>query len=192
MNWLPQTCIEPSLLRYVTALAVEHRSRLAGVRHWDVAWKAVAKYRREISPKSILKNISETVPTRIYEAIGKAANGRLDSPEIAIGYVMVFNVEQDTVSAKLQPKWSDIVYDRLNSLCGKKPPSWTTGIMEHFVPVKVDFSSAPVILRISRPFSDFFDTLVSQVVHRDSNAIRWFLWHRLREIAVNRWISCGR
>ena len=141
-------------------------------KQWDVAWKYDGKYRLGISLKSILKNISGTVPNRIDDLIGETANAQLYSPEIAIGYVMIFNVEHDTVSAKHGVMWSDVIHERLVSLSGRSLPSWTIGTVEDFVLVKVDFGSSPSIVSISQRFDDFFDTLVRQVVHRNPNAIR--------------------
>ena len=141
-------------------------------KQWDVAWKYDGKYRLGISLKSILKNISGTVPNRIDDLIGETANAQLYSPEIAIGYVMIFNVEHDTVSAKHGVMWSDVIHERLVSLSGRSLPSWTIGTVEDFVLVKVDFGASPSIVSISQRFDDFFDTLVRQVVHRNPNAIR--------------------
>ncbi|MCY4488875.1 MAG: hypothetical protein OXF11_17400 [Deltaproteobacteria bacterium] len=141
-------------------------------KQWDVAWEYDGKFRLGISLKSILKNIPGTVPNRVDDLIGEAANAQLHSPEIAIGYVMVFDIGQDTVSTKHHAKWSDIIFDRLTSLSGRRPPSWTTGTIEDFVLVKVNFGSSPAIVGTSRPFGDFFDTLVTQVAHRNPNAIR--------------------
>lgn len=140
-------------------------------KQWDVAWKYDGKYRLGISLKSILKNISGTVPNRIDDLIGETANAQLYSPEIAIGYVMIFNVEHDTVSAKHGAMWSDVIHERLVSLSGRSLPSWTIGTVEDFVLVKVDFGSSPSIVSTSQRFDDFFDTLVRQVVHRNPNAI---------------------
>ena len=141
-------------------------------KQWDVAWRYDGKYRLAVSLKSILRNIAGTVPNRIDDLIGEAANAQLHSPEIAIGYVMVFDVQHDTVSTKHRSRWSDIVYNRLTSLSGRKPPSWTTGTIEDFVLVKVDFSSSPQVKEVSRPFSDFFDNLVDQVANRNPNALK--------------------
>ena len=67
--------------------------------------------------------------------------------------------------------WSEVVHERLASLSGRSPPSWTIGTVEDFVLVKTDFGSSSSILSISRRFDDFFDTLVGQVAHRNPNAI---------------------
>lgn len=141
-------------------------------KQWDVAWKYDGKYRLGVSLKSILKNIAGTVPNRIDDLIGEAANAQLHSPEIAIGYVMVFDIQHDTMSIKHTSRWSDIVYNRLTSLSGRKPPSWTTGTIEDFVLVRVDFNSSPRIREVSRPFGDFFDNLVDQVADRNPNAVK--------------------
>ncbi len=141
-------------------------------KQWDVAWKYDGKYRLGVSLKSILKNIAGTVPNRIDDLIGEAANAQLHSPEIAVGYVMVFDIQHDTMSTRHGSKWSEIVYNRLTSLSGRKPPSWTTGTIEDFVLVKVDFSASPQIREISRPFGDFFDNLVDQVADRNPNALK--------------------
>ena len=85
---------------------------------------------------------------------------------------MLFDVQHDTVSTKHHARWSDIVNERLTSLSGRKPPSWTTGTIEDYVLVKVDFSSSSSIIGLSQPFADFFDTLVGEVAHRNPNAIR--------------------
>lgn len=140
-------------------------------KQWDVAWKHGGKHRLGISLKSILKNISGTVPNRIDDLIGEAANAQLYSPEIVIGYIMIFNVEHDALSAKHGSMWSEVVHERLASLSGRSPPSWTIGTVEDFVLVKTDFGSSSSILSISRRFDDFFDTLVGQVAHRNPNAI---------------------
>ena len=154
---------------------VEKEAAIAGAgreKQWDVAWSYDGKYRLGISLKSILRNIAGTVPNRVDDLIGEAANAQLHSPEIVIGYVMLFDVQHDTVSTKHHARWSDIVNERLTSLSGRKPPSWTTGTIEDYVLVKVDFSSSSSIIGLSQPFADFFDTLVGEVAHRNPNAIR--------------------
>ena len=173
LQMLADYCVQELERRGLTG--VEKEAAIPGAgreKQWDVAWKYDGKYRLGVSLKSILKNIAGTVPNRIDDLIGEAANAQLHSPEIVVGYVMVFDIQHDTVSTKHQSKWSDIVCNRLTSLSGRKPPSWTTGTIEDFVLVKVDFSASPQIREISRPFNDFFDNLVDQVVHRNPNAVK--------------------
>ena len=85
---------------------------------------------------------------------------------------MIFNVEHDTVSAKRGATWSDVIHERLISLYGRSLPSRTTGVVEDFVPVEVDFGSSPSMVSTARRFDDFFDTPVRQAVHRSPNAVR--------------------
>ena len=154
---------------------VQKESSIPGAgrsKQWDVAWQYDGKYRLGISLKSILKNLAGTVPNRIDDLIGEAANAQLHSPEIAIGYVMIFNVEADSVSPKYGSTWAEVAERRLTSLSGRRPPAWATGMIEDFVLVKVNFDSSASIVSISQPFTDFFDTLVTQVAHRNPNAIR--------------------
>ena len=137
-----------------------------------MAWQYDGKYLLGISLKSILKNLGGTVPNRIDDLIGEAANAQLHSPEIVIGYVMIFNIENDAVSPKYGSTWAEVAERRLTSLSGRRPPAWATGMIEDFVLVKVNFGSSASIVSISQPLTDFFDTLVEQVTHRNPNAIR--------------------
>ena len=138
---------------------------------WDVAWEDDGKHRLGISLKSLLKNLAGTVPNRIDDLIGEVANAQLYSPEIVTGYVMIFNVAEDQFSPKHGSTWFELLESRLNSLSGRRPPSWTTGTVEDFVLVKVDFSRGASILSTSQSFDEFFDNLTAQVVARNPNAV---------------------
>ena len=140
-------------------------------KRWDVAWSYDGKYRLGISLKSLLKNLGGTVPNRIDDLIGEVANAQLHSPEIVIGYIMDFNVAEDSYSPKHGSTWSDLFRSRLQSLSGRRSPSWTTGTVEDFVLVEVDFSSGSSILAVSQPFNEFFDTLVDEISARNPNAL---------------------
>ena len=141
-------------------------------KRWDVAWRYDGKYRLGLSLKSLLRNLGGTVPNRIDDLIGEVANAQLQSPEIVIGYVMVFNVEDDAFSPRHRSTWANLLRNRLTSLSGRRAPSWTTGTVEDFVLVRVDFGSGSAIRSLSQPFDEFFDTLVEQVSVRNPNAVR--------------------
>ena len=82
---------------------VEKEASIPGAgreKKWDVAWQYDGKYRLGISLKSLLKNLRGTVPNRIDDLIGEVANAQLHSPEIVIGYIMIFNVAEDSLSQK--------------------------------------------------------------------------------------------
>lgn len=138
---------------------------------WDVAWSYDGKYRLGLSLKSLLRNLSGTVPNRIDDLIGEVANAQLHSPEIVIGYVMIFNIQGDRFSQRHNSTWSSLLQTRLTSLSGRRAPSWTTGTVEDFIVAEVDFGSGPQIVSTSQPFDAFFDTLVEQVRARNPNAI---------------------
>ena len=139
---------------------------------WDIAWRYDGKYRLGVSLKSLLKNLGGTVPNRIDDMIGEVTNAQLHSPEIVIGYIMIFNIAEDNFSQKHGSTWCELFRERATALSGRRPPSWTTGTVEDFVLVEVDFSSYSSILATSQTFDAFFDTLLDQVRTRNPNAIR--------------------
>lgn len=137
---------------------------------WDVAWRHGGKYRLAISLKSILRNLGGTVPNRIDDLIGEVTNAQLHSPEIVIGYIMVFNVADDRSRAKHGSTWSGLFRERLDRLSGRRAPWWTTGAIEDFLLVEVDFGTDSTIRAVSQPFGAFFDNLVEQVRTRNPEA----------------------
>ena len=153
---------------------VEREASIPGAgrdKKWDVAWSYDGKYRLGLSLKSLLKNLGGTVPNRIDDLIGEVANAQLHSPEIVIGYMMIFNIQEDRYSQRNHSTWSNLLKSRLTSLSGRRAPSWTTGTVEDFVVVEVDFGAGPQIVSTSQPFDAFFDVLVEQVTIRNPNAI---------------------
>lgn len=140
-------------------------------KRWDVAWRYDGKYRLSLSLKSILRNLAGTVPNRIDDLIGEVANAQLHSPEIVVGYVMIFNLQEDTFSPRHRSTWAELLRARLESLSGRRAPSWTTGTVEDFVLVEVDFGSGSSIRSVSQPFDRFFDSLLEQVSVSNPNAV---------------------
>lgn len=139
---------------------------------WDVAWEHDGKHRLAVSLKSILRNLAGTVPNRIDDLMGEAANVQLHSPEIVVGYAMVFDRSTDTFSAKHGSTYSDLLRTRLGSLAGRRPPAWTIGTVEAFAIVEVDFSERAEIVHRGDALDVFFDTLVEQTRLRNPNAFR--------------------
>lgn len=80
-----------------------------------------------------------------------------------------YDVAEDSFSPKHGSTWCDLFRERATSLFGRR--ARTTGTLEDFVLVEVDFSSGSSILATSQPFDVFFDTLVEQVGARNPNAI---------------------
>jgi hypothetical protein len=65
-------------------------------KNWDLAFVLAGKPRLLVSLKSILKNISGSVPNRVDDLIGEAANVQQLSPELVIGYVVIMDQSQDS------------------------------------------------------------------------------------------------
>ena len=172
LDTLAEYCVQELNRRGL--LGVEKEASVPGAgreKRWDVAWRYDGKYRLGLSLKSLLRNLGGTVPNRIDDLIGEVANAQLHSPEIVIGYVMIFNVQEDAYSPKHQSTWANLLLTRLKSLSGRRAPSWTTGTVEDFILVEVDFGSGSAIGSLSQPFEGFFDTLIEQVSVRNPNAI---------------------
>ena len=148
---------------------VETEAKIPGAgrpKKWDVAWQYRRKYRLGVSLKSILRNLGGTVPNRIDDLMGETANVQLHSPEIVIGYIMVFDVQSDAPTSQ-GPTWHDTLHQRLSSLSGRAAPSWATGTIEDYVLVKVNFRTSPKVVSVSQPLDSFFDHIVAQVADRN-------------------------
>lgn len=172
LDTLAEFCIQELTRRGLRD--VEREASIPGAgrdKKWDVAWSYDGTYRLGLSLKSLLKNLGGTVPNRIDDLIGEVANAQLQSPEIVIGYVMIFNIQEDRYSQRHNSTWSNLLRTRLTSLSGRSAPSWTTGTVEDFVVVEVDFGAGPQIVSTSQRFGAFFDVLVEQVTIRNPNAI---------------------
>lgn len=84
---------------------------------------------------------------------------------------MIFNVQGDAFSQRHRSTWADLLRTRLESLSGRRAPSWTTGTVEDFVVVEVDFGSGSSIRSLSQPFETFFNSLIEQISVRNPNAV---------------------
>lgn len=172
LEMLADFCVQEMTRRGLKA--VEKEAVIPGAgrdKRWDVGWRYDGKYRLGVSLKSLLKNLGGTVPNRIDDMIGEVTNAQLHSPEIVIGYIMIFNIAEDSISQKHGSTWCGLFRERVTSLSGRRPPSWTTGTVEDFVLVEVDFNSGSSILKTSQRFDAFFDTLIEQVRVRNPNAV---------------------
>ena len=64
---------------------------------WDLAYVLAGKPRLLVSLKSILRNLAGTVPNRLDDLMGEAANVQQLSPEIVIGYVVIMDEKEDSL-----------------------------------------------------------------------------------------------
>src|SRR3954451_6068988 len=78
---------------------------LARHKDWDVAYDFAGKPRLLVSLKSIWQNASGTVPNRLDDLMGESANAQQMSPELVIGYVMLFDTAVDTVRSEDRQLW---------------------------------------------------------------------------------------
>lgn len=137
---------------------------------WDVAWKWAGKYRLVISLKSILRNLSGTVPNRIDDLMGETANIQLYSPEIVAGYLLVLDVAQDRQRSSGQT-WYDTLMERLTRLSGRRAPYWTPSTFESFAVVRVDFSRGCKLVDSESDVQKMFDQLAAET-HRRNPGIK--------------------
>lgn len=68
---------------------------LARAKDWDVAYDFVGKPRLLLSLKSVWNNAGGSVPNRLDELMGEASNVQQVSPEIVVGYIVLFDAKAD-------------------------------------------------------------------------------------------------
>jgi hypothetical protein len=103
---------------------------LARHKDWDVAYDYAGKPRLLVSLKSIWQNASGVVPNRLDDLMGEASNAQQMSPELVIGYVMLFDISVDTVRAEDKRPWSRFLEERLKRISIRKAPLWNHGLIE--------------------------------------------------------------
>ena len=134
---------------------------------WDVAWRMDDKPRLAISLKSLLKNLGGTVPNRVDDLMGEVTNVQMYSPEIVTGYILLFNVAEDTYSRLHDSTWSELLKSRISRLSGRRPPSWSIGMIEASLFLEVDFSEGPRLVSGAADAGPFFDHLAAAVRNRN-------------------------
>ena len=125
------------------------------------------KPRLAISLKSLLKNLGGTVPNRVDDLMGEVTNVQMYSPEIVTGYIMLFNVAEDSFSPLHQSTWSELLKNRIARLSNRRPPSWSIGMIEASLFLEVDFSDGPRLVSGEAAVTPFFDRLVADVRYRN-------------------------
>lgn len=102
---------------------------LARTKDWDLAYDFAGKFRLLITLKSMLGNISGSVPNRIDDLQGEIANVQQLRPEIVIGHVVLFDVAEDA-RRKAGGKWSDFYESALQKISIRRAPLWNQGLLE--------------------------------------------------------------
>ena len=101
--------------------------------------------------------------------MGEVTNVQMYSPEIVTGYIMLFNVAEDSYSPLHQSTWAGLLKSRITRLSGRRPPSWSIGMIEASLFLEVDFSEGPRLVSGTSDAAPFFDRLVAAV--RDRNPV---------------------
>ena len=168
LDGLARFCIEELAKRGLGGAVTEAKLPGGGrEKSWDVAWSMDDKPRLAISLKSLLKNLGGTVPNRVDDLMGEVTNVQMYSPEIVTGYIMLFNVAEDSYSPLHGSTWADLLRSRITRLSGRRPPSWSIGMIEASLFLEVDFSNGPLLVSGTSDAAPFFDRLVAAVRERN-------------------------
>jgi hypothetical protein len=139
---------------------------------WDLAYVLAGKPRLLISLKSILKNLAGTVPNRLDDLMGEAANVQQLSPEIVIGYVVIMDEKEDSMRRDGSCTWSDHFESNLRKIAIRKAPLWNQGLIEGAWLIRIN-SARPPGQRISSAVDmdakgiSFFRALLDELYLRE-------------------------
>jgi hypothetical protein len=89
------------------------------------------------------------------------------SPEIVIGYVMVFDIASDSVRRD-DLTWCDFLGRRLAELSGRSAPHWSVGTIEAAAVLRVNFVSGPALVTPEAEVALMLDRLVAEVRKRNA------------------------
>ena len=111
---------------------------LVAQKDWDLAFVLADKPRLLVSLKSILKNLSGTVPNRLDDLMGEAANVQQLQPEVVIGYVVIMDEAEDSVRRLDGRTWSDHFENNLRKIAVRRAPLWNQGLIEGVWLIRID------------------------------------------------------
>lgn len=144
---------------------------LARSKKWDVAYDFAGKPRFLLSLKSIWRNAGGTVPNRIDDLMGETANVQQMSPEIVVGYILLFDARADTLRRD-GLYWSEYFENAVKNIAIRKAPVWNQGLLEGTWFIKFD-SRNPKGSRVLDPIKaqsegeNFFSTLLRELKIRE-------------------------
>jgi hypothetical protein len=139
---------------------------------WDLAYVLADKPRLLVSLKSILKNLAGTVPNRLDDLMGEAANVQQLSPEVVIGYVVIMDEAEDSLRRDGKCTWSDHFQANLRKIAIRRAPLWNQGLIEAAWLIRID-RRKPAGQRISNALdmdargTDFFRALLDELYLRE-------------------------
>ena len=188
-NLLTRATQDPGRLNELARFCIEEFARhgLTGVRggqadevgirgfgrqkDWDLAFVLADKPRLLVSLKSILRNLAGTVPNRLDDLMGEAANVQQLQPEVVIGYVVIMDEAEDRMRRDGKT-WSDHFEDNLRKIAVRKAPLWNQGLIEGVWLIRID-SRKPVGQRIRDTVdmdakgTTFFKALLAELYLRE-------------------------
>ena len=130
------------------------------------------KPRLLVSLKSILRNLAGTVPNRLDDLMGEAANVQQLSPEIVIGYVVIMDEKEDSLRRDGKGTWSDHFESTLRRIAIRRAPLWNQGLIEGAWLIRIN-SSRPEGKRITDALdmdakgTSFFQALLDELYLRE-------------------------
>lgn len=139
---------------------------------WDLAYVLAGKPRLLISLKSILKNLAGTVPNRLDDLMGEAANVQQLSPEIVIGYVVIMDEKEDSLRRDRRGTWSDHFESNLRRIAIRRAPLWNQGLIEAAWLIRINSGNPPGkrilnALDMDAKGTDFFQALLDELYLRE-------------------------
>lgn len=145
---------------------------LARNKDWDLAYVLAGKPRLLVSLKSILRNLKGTVPNRLDDLMGEAANVQQLSPEIVVGYVVIVDEADNSPHTKSGLSWIDFFEERLRAIAIRRAPIWNQGLIEGLWLIRIDSRMPPGqrILEtedIETRGTDFFRSLLAELHLRE-------------------------
>jgi hypothetical protein len=176
LNLLAQYCVE-AFAREGLAGVRGGKAAEVGIRglgrqkDWDLAYVLAGKPRLLVSLKSILKNLSGTVPNRLDDLMGEAANVQQLAPELVIGYVVIVDEAEDSLR-KDGITWADHFESNLRKIAIRKAPLWNQGLIEGAWLIRVRSTNPPgkrisAALDIDAKGTTFFRALLDELFLRE-------------------------
>ncbi len=77
------------------------------------------------------------------------------------------NIAEDSYSPLHQSTWAELLKRRITRLSGRRPPSWSIGMIEASLFLQVDFSDGPRLISGADDVALFFDRIVAHVRQRN-------------------------
>jgi hypothetical protein len=138
---------------------------------WDLAFVLADKPRLLVSLKSILKNLAGTVPNRLDDLMGEAANVQQLQPEVVIGYVVIMDEAEDRIR-KDGRTWCDVFEANLRKIAVRKAPLWNQGLIEGIWLIRIDSRLPPGnrikdVVDMDAKGTDFFTALLAELYLRE-------------------------